>query len=84
MKTQNLLPYLIKGNWLLRYANLTDLQQILKQMDHRFAMKSNMNEAVDDLYANYEDFQREFHLFFKDLMVHAETERIRIGEELRK
>lgn len=84
LKTQNLLPYLTKENWLVRYANLTDLQQILKQMDHRFAMKSNMNEAVDDLYANYEDFQREFHLFFKDLMVHAETERIRIEQELKK
>lgn len=84
LKTRDLLPYLVNQNWLERYAHLTDLQQILKQMDQRFAMKSNMNEAVDDLYANYEDFQREFHLFFKDLMVHAETERIRIEQELKK
>lgn len=84
IKTRDLLPYLVKQNWLDRYAHLTDLQQILKQMDQRFPLKSNMNEAVEDLYANYEDFQREFHLFFKDLMVHAEAERFRIGEELKK
>lgn len=84
IKTRDLLPYLVNQNWLERYAHLTDLQQILKQMDQRFPLKSNMNEAVDDLYANYEDFQREFHLFFKDLMVHAEAERFRIAEELKK
>jgi len=84
IKTRDLLPYLVNQNWLERYANLTDLQQILKQMDQRFSLKSNMNEAVDDLYEHYEDFQREFHLFFKDLMVHAEAERFRIGEELKK
>lgn len=84
LKTQNLLPYLSKQNWLMRYANLTDLQQILKQMDQRFSLKSNMNEAVEDLYANYDDFQREFHFFFKDLMVHAQSEKIRIEEELKK
>ena len=84
IKTRDLLPYLVKQNWLERYAHLTDLQQILKQMDQRFPLKSNMNEAVEDLYANYEDFQREFHLFFKDLMVHAEAERFRIAEELKK
>lgn len=84
IKTRELLPYMTKQNWLIRYANLTDLQQILKQMDHRFSIKSNMHEAVEDLYEHYEAFQREFHLFFKDLMVHAETEKHRIEKELKK
>ena len=84
LKTRDLLPYLLKQNWLERYANLTDLQQILKQMDHRFSFNSNMNEAVDDLFENYEDFQREFHLFFKDLMVYSENEKNRIEEEFKK
>jgi len=84
LKTRDLLPYLLKQNWLERYANLTDLQQILQQMDHRFSFNSNMNEAVDDLFENYEDFQREFHLFFKDLMVHSENEKNRIEEEFKK
>ena len=83
-KTRNLLPYLTKQNWLQRYANLTDLQQILKQMDNRFAMKSNMNEAVEDLYQHYDDFQREFHLFFKDLMIHANAEKVRLEQEFKK
>lgn len=84
IKTRELLPYMTQQNWLVRYANLTDLQQILKQMDHRFSIKSNMHEAVEDLYEHYEAFQWEFHLFFKDLMVHAETEKHRIEKELKK
>ncbi|HUH25254.1 MAG TPA: acyl carrier protein phosphodiesterase [Flavobacterium sp.] len=84
LKTRNLLPYLLKQNWLERYANLTDLQQILKQMDSRFSFHSHMNEAVEDLYEHYDEFQREFHLFFKDLMIHAENEKKRLTEEFKK
>lgn len=83
-KTRNLLPYLTKQNWLVRYAHLTDLQQILKQMDQRFTLKSNMNEAVEDLYDHYPDFKREFHLFFKDLIIHAQSELIRIEQQFKK
>ncbi|WP_240453308.1 MULTISPECIES: ACP phosphodiesterase [unclassified Flavobacterium] len=84
IKTRNLLPYMKQQNWLERYANLVDLQQILKQMDQRFSFPSNMNEAVEDLYEHYDAFQREFHLFFKDLMVHAESEKKRITKEFEK
>lgn len=84
LKTQQLLPYLTNQNWLERYAFLTDLQQILQQMDNRFAMKSNMSDSVEDLHEHYPDFQREFHLFFKDLMVHAALELQRISNELQK
>lgn len=84
LKTRDLLPYLLKQNWLERYAHLTDLQQILKQMDSRFSFPSKMNESVEDLFEHYESFQREFHLFFKDLMVHSESEKKRIEQELKK
>src|SRR5690554_2414910 len=84
LKTRGLLPYLLKQNWLERYAHLTDLQQILKQMDSRFSFPSKMNESVEDLFEHYEAFQREFHLFFKDLMVHSESEKKRIEQELKK
>lgn len=84
LKTQQLLPYLTHQNWLERYAHLTDLQQILQQMDNRFAMNSNMSESVDDLHTFYDDFQREFHLFFKDLMIHSDKELQRLVNEFKK
>lgn len=84
IKTRGLLPYMIKQNWLERYANLTDLQQILRQMDTRFSFQSNMNEAVEDLHEHYVVFQREFHMFFKDLMVHAEKDKIKIEKDFKK
>lgn len=84
IKTRGMLPYLVKYNWLERYACLTDLQQILKQMDQRFSFPSKMHESVIDLHAHYTDFRREFHLFFKDLMIHAEGEMERIKHEVKK
>ena len=84
IKTRGMLPYLLKQNWLERYASLTDLQQILKQMDSRFSFPSKMHESVEDLHEHYDAFKREFHLFFKDLMVHAATEKERITQEVKK
>lgn len=83
LKTKQLLPYLVKQNWLERYGNLTDLEQILGQMDQRFPLKSNMKKAVDYMYNDYELYQREFHLFFKDLMVHSEKELHRLQENFK-
>ena len=43
-----------------------------------------MHESVEDLHEHYDAFKREFHLFFKDLMVHATTEKERITQEVKK
>lgn len=84
LKTREMLPYLTKQNWLERYSELGDLQKILQQMDRRFSFNSNMYESVDDLYDNYDLYKQEFHLFFKDLMVHSEVEKKRLTLQFNK
>lgn len=84
MKTRKMLPYLLKQNWLERYARLPDLQQILKQMDSRFPFPSKTHESVDELHQHYEAFQKEFRLFFKELIMHSAHELKRIIEEYQK
>lgn len=64
---QNFLPYMIRENWLLSYANLEGIAKILFQMNRRTRNVSQMDLAVNDLKEHYEDFQAEFEAFFPDL-----------------
>jgi acyl carrier protein phosphodiesterase len=63
-----LLPYMIKGNWLVNYARLEGIQKALSGMARRTRFESKMEQSIVDLEVHYEGFQREFDLFFPELM----------------
>ena len=67
LRVQHFLPYMIKDNWLLSYANVDVIGRILHQMDYRTTNKSNMKLAVKELELYYSEFGEEFKSFFKDL-----------------
>jgi acyl carrier protein phosphodiesterase len=67
-KTQNLLPYMIERNWLVRYETIAGLEMILFQMDYRTKHRVNMQEAVVELQKYYTEFEEEFRLFFEELI----------------
>jgi acyl carrier protein phosphodiesterase len=64
---QQFLPYMIRDNWLLSYASIEGIGKILHQMNERTNRVSNMNSAVVELEAHYEEFENEFTLFFEEL-----------------
>ena len=64
---QKLLPYMIEQNWLLSYASLAGIKQILYQMNMRTKGRSKMDLAINDLKENYSLFEEEFKIFFPDL-----------------
>ncbi|WP_435139042.1 ACP phosphodiesterase [Formosa sp. A9] len=66
-RTQQLLPYMIKGNWLVSYASLEGIESVLIGMNKRTKYQSNMNEAIQELVAYYNEFETEFTAFFEDL-----------------
>ena len=68
-RTQFMLPYMIKGNWLLGYRELTGLDRSLTGMSKRSKFKSNMEHAVADLERDYEKYKQEFQAFFPDLII---------------
>jgi acyl carrier protein phosphodiesterase len=70
---QRFLPYMINDNWLLDYATLEGIGRILSQMNRRTKYKSKMDLAVRELDLYYMDFEEEFKLFFKDLIVFTEN-----------
>ena len=62
-----MLPYMINGNWLVNYNKVEGIHQALSGMARRTPFKSKMEEAVNDLRNNYDDFKKEFMEFFPQL-----------------
>jgi acyl carrier protein phosphodiesterase len=63
-KAQQMLPYMIRNNWLLAYAQIEGLHRALSGMSRRTKFDSKMNESVQDLVAHYATFENEFREFF--------------------
>lgn len=66
-RVQHLMPYMIQGDWLSSYATLSGIEAVLKGMDRRTKGKSKMHLAIQDLESHYEDFEKDFSIFFKKL-----------------
>ena len=68
-KTKNLLPIMIKNNWLASYKTVEGIEKILFQMDNRTKNRAKMQEAIVELNFFYTEFENEFTAFFKELQV---------------
>ncbi|RTY89818.1 ACP phosphodiesterase [Flavobacterium sp. GT3R68] len=66
-KVQKLLPYMTTQNWLVSYRTVPGIQRILGQMDMRSKHTSNMQYSVKELEEYYDEFEKEFTLFFEEL-----------------
>jgi len=64
---------MINGNWLVSYSKLEGIQKALSGLARRTRFESKMEESVADLQENYEDFKKEFEVFFPELIANSET-----------
>ena len=64
---------MISNNWLLSYATVPGIGNILNQMNVRTRGKSRMNLATVELNEHYAEFKEEFTSFFPDLIKHTEN-----------
>jgi len=78
-KTQQLLPYLKKQNWLVAYGSIPGIEQILKGMHRRTSFPSKMDVAALDLKKNYKDLGNDFRKFFKELIIFSEEKIKELG-----
>lgn len=62
-----MLPYMIKGNWLVNYGHIEGIHRALSGMARRTPYESKMEEASKDLRTHYADFEKEFLSFFPQL-----------------
>lgn len=73
MEVKYMMPYMIKGNWLVNYSKLEGINRALSGMSRRTPYESKMEEATLDLEKNYEAFKREFDTFFPSLKTFSEN-----------
>ena len=79
-KIKMVLPYLIKDNWLVEYASIDGIAHILYNMDRRTKFKSKMQFSVDELNLFYDDFEKEFKMFFAQIKDYVDS-KLRIRDE---
>ncbi|MGB3775539.1 MAG: acyl carrier protein phosphodiesterase, partial [Leeuwenhoekiella sp.] len=72
---QHMMPYMIKDDWLLSYAEMQGIATVLRNMDRRTKYISGMTSAIEILETDYDAFKSEFIPFFEDLQEHA-TEKL--------
>ena len=70
---RQMLPYMIKGNWLVNYAQTEGIHRALTGMSRRTPYVSKMDEAVNDLIKYDDEFKEEFEMFFPELKSHVEN-----------
>ena len=66
-EVKHMMPYMIKGNWLVNYSKIEGIHRALSGMARRTRFESKMEESSEDLKMHYADFEKEFFLFFPEL-----------------
>jgi acyl carrier protein phosphodiesterase len=72
-RTKKMLPYLIEQNWLMSYSTIDGIESILEKMDNRMKSNSNMRFSVTELKTFNEEFEKEFKVFFEELIIYTTT-----------
>nr|WP_236676315.1 acyl carrier protein phosphodiesterase [Chryseolinea lacunae] len=70
---RQLLPHMVRGNWLVNYGELWGIERALTGLSRRTRHVSLMDESVVELEAFYDDFRQEFEAFFPELINMANT-----------
>ena len=68
---KNMMPHMVRENWLYNYANIEGISNVLNGMNRRTKNKSRMNLAVQELNEYYDIFEEEFTSFFDELILHV-------------
>jgi acyl carrier protein phosphodiesterase len=66
-QVKNMMPYMMKGNWLVNYGSIEGINRALTGLSRRTTHVSHMEEASKDLERHYLDFKNEFEEFFPEL-----------------
>lgn len=66
---KRMMPHMIADNWIFNYSKMEGIAKVLNGMNRRTKNKSKMNFAILDLEEHYSDFEKEFTLFFEELII---------------
>ena len=68
-KTLQMMPYMVKYNWLYNYKYKEGIKSVLEGMNKRTKNKGQIDLAIHDLRLLDTDFEKDFESFFQDLQI---------------
>lgn len=71
--SQFILGRMVGSNWLGHYPEIAGIQSALTGLSHRTRYKNNMANSVQDLIRYEVEFNREFNIFFPEIVDHCKT-----------
>jgi acyl carrier protein phosphodiesterase len=78
-RLQQMLPYIIGEDWLTSYREIEAidraLNRIANRITKRFGRDSSLLHSVEELQANYQQLESDFHNFFPDLIDYVNAQR---------
>jgi len=72
-RAKRVLSFMMMQNWLVSYADLDALERHYRNMSRRTHFNSGMENAVVDIRASYDDFERDFREFFPEIQIYVTT-----------
>ncbi len=78
---KRMMPYMISDNWIYNYSNLDGISRVLSGMNRRTKNISKMNYAILDLETHYVEFEKEFSVFFEELIAYSKQKYIILCEK---
>lgn len=73
-KTNHLIPYLVKQDWLYNYAFIEGINKALTGMSKRAMFESRMEKAASFLIKDYSLYENEFNIFFDELKQYCDAQ----------
>lgn len=73
-QVQQIIPYLIDGDWLSNYAHLQGLEMILKQMNNRTKNTTSLHVSISTLKTHDSFIAQQFQVFFAELIAYCNQE----------
>ena len=71
-RARYILPFMIRQNWLVNYANLEPLSLIFDRMDRRTNYKSGMKTGVETLRKYYPEIRSDFLNFMPEIISYVQ------------
>lgn len=65
---QNVIPHMVKFNWLVNYQSIEGIDRSLKGLSKRTPYDSKMDEAARDLIRHYDNLEKDFSIFFPEII----------------
>ena len=72
-RLQKIVPKIVAENWLMSYAEVEIIEEVLTRLSARIKRKNNLAMAAEDLRANYERLLSDFQQFFPELISYVNT-----------